>query len=65
MGSHSLLQGSNPSLLYCRQILYFLRYHFDHQKLLEVIVIDEFSRVVGYKINMQKLVSNFLYANKL
>ena len=34
----------------------------DHQKLLEVI--DEFSRVVGYKINMQKLVA-FLYANKL
>ena len=27
--------------------------------------MDEFSRVVGYKINMQRLVSNFLYANKL
>ena len=33
----------------------------DHQKLLEVI--DEFSRVVGYKINMQKLVAFYMLIN--
>ena len=57
-------QGSNPGLLHHRQMLYRLSHQGSprrhHQKVLELI--NEFGKVSGQKINMQRSVV-FLYTN--